>query len=44
MVRLGERIGKIYICEMLGVTSIEDKLRENKLRLFGHLQIYNEHQ
>ena len=33
-----ERIGNKNICEMVGITLIENQLRENKLKWFGHLQ------
>ena len=35
---LKDRIRNEHIREMVGVAPIEDKMRENRLRWFGHIQ------
>ena len=35
---LKDRISNKHIRELVGVTPIEDKMRENRLRWFGHKQ------
>ena len=35
---LKDRIQNEHIREMVGVAPIEDKMRENRLRWFGHIQ------
>ena len=35
---LKDRIRNEHIWEMVGVAPIEDKMRENRLRWFGHIQ------